>query len=1206
MNAAREFQPMLLPLQGRVLIEAGAGTGKTYAIESLFLRLLLEKGLSIRKILVLTYTVAATEDLKRRLREKIRAALAAFDQGTSQDVFLAELVAGNARQAEKAKSLLEEALYGFDEAAIYTIHGFCSWILKEYAFESRTGFDFQPAAESGELIREAADHFWRSRLFEASKLFLAFLNDGGETPETMARWLARALQPSVRFLPEEWLEGPAPDWQAVSAEERNFWVSFEKARTIWAREGEDVFGLLRAHPGLNRNIYRLDGLTKWQSEWEDYFRQVFPLQAPRNLERLCRFEVKKGHAAPEHPFFTACRTLQEALASLVQVFRRYRWKMYGEMRRDAAEYLDRRKKDLRVKTYEDLLLDVASALAGPDGALLAEELRSRFPAALVDEFQDTDPVQYHRILRAVYEAEGPSLFLIGDPKQAIYGFRGADIFAYLSAVKQVSAVFTLGTNWRSVPRLVQGVRTLFASRKAGYSFVFREIHPHPVAPRAWSPEELQRAGQSRDDSPFVWWFLPRGSHPTRIRREEATEAIAGLLCREIQGILRPAESGTPHEAVFRASDIAILVRTHRQAEELLPRLRQAGIPAVYRSSGNVLLSGEAAEVLQILEAAADPSDAGKIKAALGTGLCGVDGNSLAELVQDDSKWEEVSSRFREYRRIWVEQGIMSALRRFLAEQEVTGRVLAGEEGERRVTNLFHLAELLHEAEYRQRLGLEGLMQWFRRSRQDEDLPAGDARELRLETDERAIQLLTVHGSKGLEFPIVFCPFLWCVPGPKTPGQEEVCFHDPAQGTDRFIDLGSPQMDANRLRAAQEKLSEEIRLFYVAVTRARYRCYLVWGALPGAESSAPAYLFHSARSPSREAFGLSFDSVTDRQMVEDLQQLAEESQGAIRVVECAPPEGDGAPLPPELPEARLAARHFSGRILRNWRTASFTALTSGPAWDSRLQGIEERGGTEDRPAGAADPGPEPASGGDIRYFPGGPIAGQMLHEALDRFCLPGRPEIPPGDRIRLLLTGYGFDPDWAMAVETLIGQVREVRLDRVEPGFSLSRLAPGDFLSEMEFCFPLKTVSRESLAACFLADPDPACPGSELADRVRHLGFAPVQGMLKGFIDLVFSWKGRYYLVDWKSNRLGTDPESYRSEALSRVIREECYFLQYYLYSVALHRYLKVFLPGYSYGEHFGGVVYVFLRGIRPDGSEGLFWDRPSEKIVDRLNRALEG
>ena len=1256
----RELEHLGVELSGRNLIEASAGTGKTYAIACLYLRLIIESGLTPEQILVVTYTEAATEELRGRIRSRIRETLNVFAGTPTKDPFLLGLLEnanGKGPGPQAASERLDRALKSFDLASISTIHGFCLRALQDNAFESGSLYDTELVTDQSGLIQEVVDDFWRRTFFAEPAPLLGHALAMGLTPGYFTGFLRGMLgNPKLQVLPSF-----APG--EIAALEEECLALFCAAGSMWREGEEEIKNLLLTDKGLSRNAtgkYALPLLPPLFAALECYLGCENPFDMFKDFASLgssCLLKAKKKTGEPLcHPFFDLCEELQ------LKVTRRF-LALRCELLAFVARELPERKKELNIRFFDDLLTSLYDALLGGRGGELAVCLRLKYRAALIDEFQDTDPVQFE-IFSTIYTDPAQPLFLIGDPKQAIYSFRGADIFAYLAAAAEVvdGRRFTLTQNWRSTPNLLAAFNAIFDNRFQ--PFLFDQIAFHPVS------SGLKKGGaqlilDGADPAPLQLWCLPLNEAGKPPNMTRAGELVCGAVAAETARLLREGREGKAlidGKAVL-PEHIAIIVRSHRQAADIQAALNELSIPSVMRSDASILASPEAVEVGTLLAALSAPGNEPKVRAALVTDLLGLSGDDIASLLEDETLWEEWLGRFREYHQSWLERGFMVMIQALMSREGVRGRLLRRHDGERRLTNLLHCFEIIHSASQERRLGPDGLAAWFAERVAGQE--GGDEYQIRLETDEKAVKILTIHVSKGLEFPVVFCPFLWS--GIRT-DEEVISYHDDFQ---LIKDFGSEDLELHRVAAQKESLAENLRLLYVALTRAKFRCYLVAGKLDGGrakskpETSPISYLFHS--SPANRCAGDPVSSLVEEvkglspdQVLQQLESVAAREPGSIAV--SALPEAE-AVEPYQAPQdpGELSCRSFGGAIERDWRVASFTSLA---AHDSQAGELPDHDSSATAPAAApAVPpaGPEPRES-SIFNFPKGAHAGIFLHEIFEKFDFAAarldppepRDEVEPLDLAAIaslprpspfphphpdpplegegeslkrergrgegFATGYvvksaelvqsglkkhGFAPEWQNAVCGMVEQVVTTPFSAPEGPFTLCDLEPGKWLCELEFFFPLRFVTSELLRQC-LVKWSGASAAVDLQSLAGALRFRPAKGMLKGFMDMVFEHRGRYYLVDWKSNHLGNRVESYGAGALQGAMEHNLYSLQYLLYTVALNRYLSLRVPDYRYQTHFGGVIYLFLRGMdRERGEEfGVFRDTPSPDLIAELTNCL--
>ena len=1160
-----------VPLQGVRLIEASAGTGKTYTITSLYVRLLLEVPLQVREILVVTFTEAATDELKTRIRKKLREALKCFSSGSCGDPFLEDL-AQRCPDRLEALQRLQSALRRFDEASIHTIHGFCQRVLGELPFEAGCLFEHELVPDQSGIVLEAAGDFIRLHFGESMLPELAV--HAARKGYTLRFFLGlfHHFRPDIRVIPQA--ERPEPRGIVDSFRE-----SFAGLARRWEEARGEMTGILQGFEGFKQNIYSpsilrrmIDAMDSYASSPEravDLFKD-FDRFTPWKL----RSGTKKAFDPPAHDFFELCGAHQELHGRLSELLDRHLVWLKVEFFRHMKDALPARKDALGVISFDDLLLKVRNSLGSERGAELRQGLGERYRAALIDEFQDTDPVQYE-IFSSVFP-HGP-LFLIGDPKQAIYSFRGADIFTYLRAAGEVSpeARHTLGKNFRSEPGLVQAVNHLFDTQQP---FVFEEIAFLPVEPVEDAARQvLHEPGRA----PFAVWCIsdaPSG----RLTKADAEARIYRAVAFEISRLIEAGCSGgiLLGDRPVAPRDMAVIVRENRQGRLMRDALASCGIPCVVSSQEDLFETDEAGEMEFLLRAVAQPHSESFVRAALAGSILGLDAHELDLLDRDDSLLERWVDRIRRYHDFWQNGGFTRMFRRLMDEENVRERVLGLPGGERALTNLLHLAEVLGRVCMEERLGMRGLVKWLNR-RRDQSIPQAREHQLRLESDDDAVQILTVHKSKGLEFPIVFCPFLWG----SSEGRigKDFVFHDPGQGLEAFLDLGSSGWAEHRDLARRELLAEDMRLVYVALTRAKNRCYLVWGPFGKDGSSALSRLLGSGGGGP----DLSRDAPSDGDPLrKELLRRCSGREGCIEV--CDLPEG----VPTfhrrtAWSQAEFSPREFSGRIDRSWRVSSFSSMIPDSSHDT---------GAADRDAGSFDLPLETGTGEGVFRLPGGARTGIMLHDLFEKLDFQAD-EKTVKELAAQCLKLHGFSPSWE---ETLTGMVRKVLALSID-GAPLSSVPMEHTLREMEFYLPVRNLSRHALEKAFRDGSSRAVPDA-FPRMMEDLRFDEATGFLRGFIDLIFTLRGKYYLLDWKSNYLGTGIEHYGREALEKAMVRNYYILQYHLYAAGLDAYLGRRLAGYSFDRHFGGIIYVFLRGLdQAQGRDyGVYRTLPDRGVLRAL------
>ncbi len=1172
------FEP---DLRHRVLIEAGAGTGKTWTIAGLYLRLIVEAGYGVDQILVVTFTNAATAELRERLRARlveIRRALVSGQAG--EDAFAQQLLARIADR-DQALKRLTRAIRSFDEAAVFTIHGFCQRLLAETALQSGIGFERELMGDQSELVASLVDDFWRRRFYgEVDEQTLAALEQGGLSPESLRDDIGR-------WVGSDWLDiHPVESADCEGCLER---LQRQKAALtrMFDASREEIDRLFKAAMGpdgaLKGNIYRPANFPERFQALEDYLAGDELLALPEKSELFTPEKLasstRKNRETPTHPFFEAWAAFLDLRQAFDQWAIGFCARLRIEMLEEVREKLAALKAESGQLSYDDLLSLLHKALVGPGGEALARAARERYPVALIDEFQDTDPLQYE-IFNRIYPGERP-LFFVGDPKQAIYAFRGADIHTYLTAAQGVECRLDLKENFRSSTDMVRAVNTLF--ERCDNPFFEKAIRYRSVT--AGRGEAQQQAAPSGLGALRIWHDYEREKPAAK---GEIGPRIVAAVGDEIASLLSRAEA--PENRIdgrpLCGGDIAVLVRTHVEAISIREALTRRGVGCVLQTQESVYQSPEAEALALTMRAMLPGASDAEQRAALATVLFDPGATTLAQMLEDDALRDQWAERFFRWQTLWRERGFMAAMRAWLSETEAYVHLLDQPGGERRLTNLLHLIELLHREATAQRLGEEALLHWFLRQRDRRE--DNEAAQLRLESDDNLVKIVTVHKSKGLQYPIVYCPFLWAGAPDGRKGVDRgkpFSVHDPEQDNKPLLvmDCAAPQ----RLEALrhEETYQENIRLLYVALTRAEFHCTVVTGRFRDMEKSALAWLLHGGcRAGAAQSWTEAVAAIkreSPESLMADLEALAQASQGAISL--CAlPPERDLIRLPRTSAAGLAAPRRFTRQLPARRRIASYTALTSG---QDAEQPDYDRG---------RQPGADTAS--PFR----GAEAGSCLHWILEHldFRHPVAEQretvVEPG------LRRHGFSERLADDTASWMQRVIDTPLD--DGQLTLAGIERCRRLDEMEFHYPVPRLDSRGLKALLKRH----FSAPVFRQAIARLKIGALNGYLKGFVDLVFEHQGRYFLADYKSNWLGEEIADYGPDALAAEMAESHYYLQATIYLLALHRFLRLRLPDYDYETHFGGVYYLFLRGMTPrtGSANGVWFDRPPQAFVEALDALI--
>ncbi|MEP8936838.1 exodeoxyribonuclease V subunit beta [Enterobacter mori] len=1167
-DTAESLDPLRLPLQGERLIEASAGTGKTYTIAALYLRLLLGLGgtaafprpLSVEELLVVTFTEAATAELRGRIRANIHELRIACLRQSTDNPLYASLLEEIADKQQAAHWLLL-AERQMDEASVFTIHGFCQRMLSLNAFESGMLFEQQLIEDESELRYQACADFWRRHCYPLQRDIAEAVHALWKGPEELLRAIDRYLQGEAPVI-----KSPPPADETLTSRHEKIVTQIATLKQKWNASVGEIASILE-NSGIDRKKFNRGNQGKWIdkiSAWAQ--EETRGYQLPDALEKFSQCflteRTKADGIVPEHPLFVAIESLLAEPLTLNDL-------MITRAMTEIREAVAREKRRRGELGFDDMLSRLDAALCSENGEALAAAIRTRFPVAMIDEFQDTDPQQY-RIFRRIWRQQpDTALLLIGDPKQAIYAFRGADIFTYMKARSEVTAHYTLETNWRSAPGMVESVNTLFKQMDA--AFMFREIPFLPVK-FAEKNASLRFEFNGVTQPAMNLWLLDGegcgvGDYQSAMAQHCAAQ-IRDWLSAGARGeaVLWRGEQANP----VKASDITVLVRSRQEAALVRDALTLLNIPSVYLSNrDSVFETLEAQEMLWLLQAVLAPERESTLRSALASAMMGLNARDIDALNNDEEAWDNVVEEFAHYRERWQKRGVMAMLRELMAKRQIAENMLATAGGERRLTDILHISELLQEAGT-QLESEHALVRWLSQQIADPNSNSS-SQQMRLESDKHLVQIVTIHKSKGLEYPLVWLPFI-----ANYRVQDQAFYHD-RESFEAVLDLSKAESSVELAEA--ERLAEDLRLLYVALTRSVWHCSL--GIAPlfrrrGEKSGETD--FHLSALGRLIQLGEPKDAAGLRQCIEAL------CGDHIALHIPSSPDNSRWQMP-EQPVADLNARQIKRTLADDWRVTSYSGLQQHG--QSIAQDLMPKLDVD--AAGVGDVLPEPAL--TPHQFPRGASPGTFLHslfEELD-FTQPVSTEWV----LKMLQSG-GFDEKWQPVLTDWVTAILQAPL--TQQGISLNQLTAKDKQVEMEFYLPIASPLKADALDALIREYDPLSAGCP------PLNFRQVQGMLKGFIDLVFRHEGRYYLLDYKSNWLGDSSDAYTQDAMASAMQQHRYDLQYQLYTLALHRYLRHRIADYRYEDHFGGVIYLFLRGVdATDPNSGIFSTRPDAALIEKMD-----
>ncbi|MDR9418931.1 exodeoxyribonuclease V subunit beta [Gracilimonas sp.] len=1149
------------PLKGISLVEASAGTGKTYNITSLYVRALLEQDLEPSQVLVMTFMEAATAELKFRIRERLRESLNAIEtQNANGDSFLAELISQN---YENAVSKLKTAIDTFDECAVFTIHGFCNKILGEYSLYFDIPVNFEVLTDPTEILQECVDDYWRSFIHKADEdelswFILDYLTDIGFGPDELRKTVEEVFKhPQSTVLPDN----ITTDQFAESLEQLE--TTFLQLKDTWKRE-KDIISDMYLNKKLSGRTFK-EG-KKWRQDWNNLLSLLDSekpkIGVPERMERFGGYMKEKGSkkdfTVPDLNFFPLMDTYLELTNKLKFIKPAFIKESLAEIRIKFEE----KKRAGNVLTYNDLLEITESGLEKDKSGDLARKLSKKYPTALVDEFQDTDPVQYGILKQIYYNRPETGLFMIGDPKQAIYGFRGADIFTYLTAKEDANKdqAYHLTENYRSHKNMIAGVNSLFTQNED--PFLLNKLSFNEVAPPSNKEEKKyikSKLGGTTNSLQFIAMNENKYSNKGNIEAD-----IYSILNNEITRLLS-GECSLGGEPI-RERDIAMLVRTGRQGEAIQDSLREIGISSVLRSRTSVFKTEEADELFKVLSSVQRISYEPGIRMALATSLLGYNAADLLQLNEQEREWTQIIEKLARVKHVWEEKGIESAIEVLFNLFEIRNRISKTKAAERKISNLLHLTELLTKTSREKRLNGKALLKWFfEKINADDNQASSEEEQLRLESDEGLIQITTIHSSKGLQYPIVFCPFLWS--SKADPGKKDILkFNNEGEN---FIDISQVEEHAERIKYKEltkhQNQAEDVRLAYVALTRAVSACYVMFPKYNKIHESPISYILTGNNKDQKGNFDHLFKILTEADNIDVRNPIAARKENTFK-------DSDWH-------SEKLSAKEFKRHDLFNFpQILSYSSLSEGKEKADYEAGYDEVHLT-------------PTNASELRVdrfgFPKGANAGTCLHQIFEDISFQDL-----GSLSKIVsdnLDYYGIDEKWNTVAHQWVKEVIKHKIDNSNT--SLQVLSQDKVLKEMEFFFPVEHIKANVLWDKIRNDhPDTALQES-------------IHGFMKGYIDLIFEKEGKFYILDYKSNYLGNSSDDYNENALKQAIKDSGYDLQYHIYTLALHRYLASRMKDYCYEDHFGGVYYLFLRGVVKDKpGSGVFYDCPDKDIIDQIDK----
>lgn len=1187
----KTLDPISIPLNQSSLIEASAGTGKTYTMANLYLRLILGVGcepMMVEQILVVTFTKAATQELRERIRTRLAETAKAFGSPEREEAtrffdenpFIFQLY-------EQVKPNLNEALLrlrlaerDMDLSSIFTIDSFCQKMLFQYAFDSGVRFDINLQTDEQALLTRLSEETWRELFYPASLMETQLVANYLGTPkmalEKVSKYLSEVLPP-LSEAQQAWL---AEDYQTQAVRFEQF---LTKVRTYWRENEANIIQPIATAFARQQseNIKILDGRSykeksflQWQatlSQWAGRSDWDFP---EKTLSYFCQSMLQakaaKGAEVLVSPHFAMLDTFFDEYQSFRQVSSDIRTKLRYRYFCHLRQKLESYKQSHVEKNFNDMLHYFHQALMGENGAMLAQRIRTQFQFAMVDESQDTNQIQYqifHRIFIEGTDSQG--FIMIGDPKQSIYKFRGADIFAYLTASQQVAERFTLNKNWRSLPKIVENVNQLFTFPTAQSPFLYDDIRFSPVQSKETETHLLN------DEQEINLYQLPDDYQVEEAAAQCAEQIQQGLTQAE-QGKLFVKEAGKGERAL-QPKDIAILVRSHKEAAVIKRSLSERNIQSVFLSEKkSVFSTQEAKDMVLILNACLQPFSQKTVLTALGSTLWGLTARELYQLKNSEAEWENYVEQFLDYQQIWQGQGVLPMLHQLFIEQGIVARLNSTGEADRRLTNILHLAELLQE-KMQSVENESALVRWFQQ--QIDNPKENEDQILRLESEADLIKIVTIHQSKGLQYPVVWLPFI-AKEVKSRASEEAMSLYRDDQGQLHWnFNAGDEQI---KQWQDQADYAEDLRLLYVALTRAEYQLHLILPKQWGGKWNAMHYLLGNG-TLTKEA--QTEDYLTQKQLTYRLQLLGEITKTRFE--------------PKSAVQTAVVAKEFTGKIREIGKVTSFSALQAQHERLQHSQGIAPLARLDDD-AQDYDRSTVVTTGemlqvqGDYSpyHFPHSTKVGNLLHRF---FELQDFRQPIETSRVAMLCEQLDLNEEWITPVQQWFEQILHTPFG--DAPFCLAEVESHKRLNEWAFYVSLKNPQALPKLNRLLKQ------HSRLAQTLPDLQFFQFEGFVRGFIDAIVQVENRFYVIDYKSNFLGYLPQDYALENIEKTMGLYRYDLQYLLYTLAVHRYLRSRLGDhYDYERDFGGVAYLFLRGMNGTPQSGVYFEKPSATLIDEMDQ----
>ena len=1136
------FDPKTIELEDSNLIEASAGTGKTYSIAIMALRLVVEKDIKINQILMVTFTKAAVAELEMRVRAFLRLGLKVVRGEQISDSMIRDIVqeAIENNDIDTIKKRLEEAVLFLDETAVLTIHSFCQKVLKEFSFETNQIFGAEAISpdEFNQLVEDSFNEYWRKKITTLNTKLLTDLLEKGFTRDAILQVVKDGLSGKLPTAP---VDVPA-DFLTPT---------FQDA--LLRSEGDEQ----QKREEIKQHL--LVQLNNWGDDLPDMIKRggkhatdaFSHLVSPEFrvsllnaiMDRAGKNYIPKAFT-PEFAeavvAFSSSNALSKKDANILMA------QIGVDAFRQVANEVSRAKEDRGHITFDDMILSVKHALAIEENRIkLIQYLNEKFKAVFIDEFQDTDKDQY--VIFNTLFGETSILFYIGDPKQSIYGWRKADMSTYFKAKDEVRVPpHSMNVNHRSNEAFIQAMNEFFQPTAGFDTFFYNGVANGITYIPVESPAQNTKGSLLREGEPPIPLLI--SEHEDKFDLKKGIKHLIQHILFSNQYTI--AKKGEAPRAI-KPSDLGILVRSNAEAVTVKKILITLGVPGVTINDTKLFESEEAVDLYYIMMAV-HKCDKNSINRALLTHFGGYNPESFAKADKD-----AIAERFKTYQETWKKEGVYVMLRQFLSDHNLSDKFYdtSIENPERLVANVLQLVEIIHKISERKNYDQLEQIQWLKKGI-DGEWREGDEYEQRLERDEEAVKIVTIHKAKGLEYNIVIAPFLDL--RSSLPKSKTISFRHPDTGDYLVVSKDLATTDEQTWYRTQTE-QENRRLLYVAITRARYQCFVLG-------NMGKSYANSSLRSFTNAIKG-----------AKNVDPDALPHIGLWDI----PFTGNRAraqQVPPANREYAVA-KNFT-LTEKYWRKASFTALS--PEHQSiplpKYQGVSDE--AYDRFI--------------FRDLKKGAQTGNLLHYIFEHIDFTNSDYWPATIEKAVRRLAANTSPEFLANLNAFLHQVIDTELP-THPRFTLNQISNLERLTELEFDFPLQQINMREIENLSTSD-------APLFVRNND----EMEGIMTGKIDLFFRYNGKYYILDWKSNYLGETAEDYSKENMQEAMNENNYHLQYHIYSVAANKYLANRIPDWDYDQGFGGVIYLFVRGVRNGSDTGIYLARPEKDHVEKLSQLLSG